>query len=228
MPKGHIFDLGDTSELMQKCGLENLPIELKAEKLANKKMQANHPYPAEVLRDLVKAINNPLAIFRSISHPGNKDFDGNYNYITSDKDGSFVIMTDIKHNGEFFILAISPKTFQDGRRIYSVRSIYPKNNRALLTWLADDWDDKNNKQNDKGNVKYLRQDFEQVWYTPNKYILRSRQEATKKKLRSKQQSNSADVRTELKYAANIVQLFKSPKYFEEKNKKKLPRMVRIC
>ena len=187
LPAGHIFDLGDTSELMGKVGLAGWPIEMKAERLNNKKQQENHPYPAETVKDLVDGINNPLGVFRSISHPN-----------------CFVILTDIKHDDMNFVVIIRPFT-KKGGNVYDVRSLYPKNNKALISWLAEDWDAENDKQYDNGNVLYLRPGFGKEWLEPTKF-----------KLRSKQRSNSAEVRTELNNAAKIAQLFESPNYFEEK------------
>ena len=190
LPKNHIFDLGDTSELMQKCGLENLPIELVASKLNDKRLQSNHVYDVNKLKDLVKAINNPLAVFRSLT-----------------RHNRFVIMTDIKDRRENFILAIE-KRYESSDWVYDVRSIYPKNPNGILSWLAEDWNEKEGKQFDNGNVKFLRSDFDRTWLTPTKY-----------ELRSKQPSNLAEVRSQLNHAAKLAQLFESPKYFEEKSAK---------
>ncbi|EJX01520.1 hypothetical protein EVA_10373, partial [gut metagenome] len=89
LPQGHIYQLGMASAVLQSAGLPNLPIELSASRLKDKSMQEEHPFELSEMRGLVEGVQNPLAVFRSATHIG-----------------SFVVLTEIEHQGKNFVVAI--------------------------------------------------------------------------------------------------------------------------
>jgi type II secretory pathway component PulC len=89
LPKGHIYKLGNAGDILQSASIPTLPIELLSSRLSDKSMQENHPFDLSEVKDLPKAIQNPLAAFRSATHIG-----------------SYVIMTEIKHKGKNFVMAL--------------------------------------------------------------------------------------------------------------------------
>ena len=120
LPKGHIYELGMPSAVLQSAGLPYLPIELAASRLSDKSMQENHPFELSEIEGLVEGVQNPLAVFRSATHVG-----------------SFVVLTEIQHNGRNFVAAIETNRRQGRIEINSVRSVYPKNNAQIANWIVE-------------------------------------------------------------------------------------------
>lgn len=121
LPKGHIYRLGKPSELLQAAGIPDLPIELAASRLSNKSMQENHPFELSEIENLPKAIQNPLAVFRSATHIG-----------------SYVVMTEIEHKGRNFVVAIQTNKAKGKIEINDIRSIhYRTSNSHMANWIEE-------------------------------------------------------------------------------------------
>ena len=120
LPQGHIYQLGHPSEALQAAGIPNLPIELAASRLSNKSMQANHPFELSEIENLPEAIQQPLAVFRSATHIG-----------------SYVVMTEIEHQGKNYVAAIQTHRKKGSLEINDIRSIYPKNNGQIANWIDE-------------------------------------------------------------------------------------------
>lgn len=120
LPKGHIYDLGMPSDTLLNAGLPNLPIEMAASRLSDKSMQENHPFDLSEIRNLPKAIQSPMAIFRSATRLG-----------------SFVVMTEIEHHGRNFVVAIQANRRKGRIEVNSIRSVYPKNNNQIANWVTE-------------------------------------------------------------------------------------------
>lgn len=175
LPKGYVYDLGMPSSILLSTGIPNLPIELVASRLSDKSMQENHPFDLNEVKDLPNAIQNPFAVFRSATHIG-----------------SNVILTNLKHGGRNYVVAI--ETNRKAGRIFvnSVRSVHYRNSMNIIGWIND------------GLADYMSEDFRNSWI-----------EETKNELLSKPQYNSADVRKKLISVANIVKDFENPNISEE-------------
>ena len=63
LPKGHRFELGMPSAELQSAGFPTLPISMRSSLLAKKAGAERHPFAPTDLRDLVNAIQKPIAIF---------------------------------------------------------------------------------------------------------------------------------------------------------------------
>ncbi|MDR3141847.1 MAG: hypothetical protein LBU37_09010, partial [Tannerellaceae bacterium] len=120
LPKGHNYKLGNAGEILQSALIPNLPIELQASRLNDKSMQENHPFDLSEVKDLPKAIQHPLAVFRSATHIG-----------------SFVIMTEIEHKGKNFVVALQANKKKGSIEINDIRSVYPKNNGQVANWIDE-------------------------------------------------------------------------------------------
>ena len=86
---------------MLAAGFPTMPIELSATRLSEKSRQANHIFKLSEVKDLVKEINNPIAIFRYGNNAKN-------------------VIVGIEHNGKYccpvnFKTAL--KTFQKPFRV---------------------------------------------------------------------------------------------------------------
>jgi hypothetical protein len=123
LPKGHVYSLGMPNDILRSAGLPNLPIEMSAERLAGKSQQANHPFELSETEGLPAAIQHPIAIFDSTK-----------------KDGSSVILTELKHGDSNFVAVLGVRQSDKQRKIdvevNSIRSLYPKTHiRGIIDWF---------------------------------------------------------------------------------------------
>ena len=121
LPKGHIYQLGNPSEILQDYGFPNMPIELSAAHLAEKAKAAHHQYSLEEVRDLVKAIHNPIAIFR---------------YGDATKAQNVII--EFEHEGKNFVVGVHFNQQRRGNVVSDIRGLYPKDNAEWLNWILQD------------------------------------------------------------------------------------------
>ena len=143
---GHVYKLGNPSDVLINAGIPDNPIEMAARRLVNKAMQENHPFLLEELKDLILAMSNPLAVFRSATHIG-----------------SNVIMTDLKHGSKNFVVAIETNRVQGKNMVNSIRSIHYRNSDLnIVGWIAD------------GLCDYLRADFKESWFMEMENELKSK------------------------------------------------------
>lgn len=125
LPKGHVFNLGDTNGALLCAGLPPLPLQLSANRLLNKSKQSNHVFDLKALMNLPSSVNNPIAVFKSKT-----------------VEGSFVVLIDQVFNNKNFVIAIevNKEVVKWGNGtiiINSARSIYPKDTYVdVLNWIA--------------------------------------------------------------------------------------------
>lgn len=121
LPKGHIYDLGMPNDTLLNAGLPNLPIEMAASRLSDKSMQENHPFDLSEIKNLPKAIQSPMAIFRSATRLG-----------------SFVVMTEIEHHGRNFVVAIQANRRKGRIEVNDIRSVhYRTSNSHIANWVTE-------------------------------------------------------------------------------------------
>ena len=177
LPKGHVYQLGEPSVILVSAGIDDLPIELAASRLVDKSMQENHPFDLSEVRDLVNAIQQPLAVFRSATHVG-----------------SFVVLTQIKHDDRNFVAAMTVNANKDKLDVNSIRSLHYRNSLNILGWIND------------GLANYISPSFNVDFI-----------DDIKRNLLSKPQYNSVEVRKKISDAANVVKSFENPKLPEPTN-----------
>jgi hypothetical protein len=128
LPKGHVYQLGKPGEALLEAGVADLPIELSAERLAykaNLNYRNKHPFDIAEVKNLPKAINEPIAIFKS----------------TKINDDSKIILTELRDkNGNNFVAVIKLRKGAQGRKnsleTNSITSIYPKDRiEEIINWL---------------------------------------------------------------------------------------------
>ncbi len=121
LPKGHIYQLGMPSDVLLSTGIANAPIQLNSQRLLDKSSNFGHDYELSEIKDLVKAINNPIAIFTY-----------------GDKSKAQNIVVEIQHEGKNFIVGLSIRPSVGGQvlDINSIRNVFPKDNAEWLNWIA--------------------------------------------------------------------------------------------
>ncbi|MBR2292085.1 MAG: hypothetical protein IJ868_07225 [Prevotella sp.] len=143
---GHVYKLGNPSEILIRAGLPDDPIEMASRRLVDKSLQSNHPFPLLELMNLVMAIQDPLIVFRSATHYG-----------------SYVLLTELCHSGKNFVVAIETNRTQGKMRVNSIRSIHYKDNPLnIINWIVENLAD------------YIRSDFYEKWFVPIKNELLSK------------------------------------------------------
>ena len=119
LPKGHIYQLGLPGEILRSTGIPALPIELSSTRLAEKAAQRNHEFNITDVKELPKAMQNPIAVFSY----GNKNKAQN-------------IIVEIERNGKSFVVGLHLNQNRRGLDINDIRGIFPKNNAEWLNWIT--------------------------------------------------------------------------------------------
>ena len=145
LPIGHIYKLGMPGMLLRASGFPNLPIELSSVRLLKKSMQENHIFDIIELRDLVKELNNPWAIFRY------NDFSKN-------------VIIGISHDDKQFLVGISLNYQKEGIEVSDIRSIFPKTTAKWLNWISQGKADYLDKEKIQTLIIQQRTNFAEVNY----------------------------------------------------------------
>ena len=121
LEKGHIYKLGMPSSLLLSTGIPNLPIQLNSKRLNEKATNFWHDFDLNDVKGLVKAIQNPIAIFSY----GNKEKAQN-------------LVLEISKDGKNFIVGLSLNPIVGGKHleINSIRNVFPKDNAEWLNWIS--------------------------------------------------------------------------------------------
>lgn len=117
LPQGHIYQIGMPGFILQSAGFPYLPIELSSTRLSKKASQENHIFDISEVKDLVKELNNPLAVFRYGDNAKN-------------------VIIGIEHNGKQFLVGVHFNQERNGLDISSIRGVFPKTNAKWLNWIV--------------------------------------------------------------------------------------------
>lgn len=119
LPMGHRFELGMPSAYLRSAGFPNLPISMRASLLKKKSQQPNHPFEPGDIRNLVEAIQNPIAIFH---------------YTKEDVRN---LIVDIEVNNKHFLVGVTLDYKAGDIEINSISGLFPKQNHEWLKWIQD-------------------------------------------------------------------------------------------
>ncbi|GHT12619.1 hypothetical protein AGMMS4956_07510 [Bacteroidia bacterium] len=120
LPKGHVYQMGMPQGILLSIGVPNMPIELIASRLTVKSTQENHIFNLTEVKDLPKAISNPIAVFSY-----------------GDKSKAVNIITEIEHNDNKFLVGMSLNPEVDGKKleINSIRNVFPRDTSNWVLWI---------------------------------------------------------------------------------------------
>ncbi len=121
LPEGHIYQMGMPGEILRSTGVPYLPIQMSAKKLQEKATMFGHDFELSEVRDLVKALQNPLAVFAY-----------------GDETKAQNIIVPLQKDGKNFIVGLSLNPVVGGRslEINSIRNVFPKDNAEWLNWIS--------------------------------------------------------------------------------------------
>lgn len=198
LPKGHVYELGNPSEVLLSAGLPNLPIEMAASQLAYKSSSGKHDFDLSEVMDLPNAISNPIAVFEY-----------------GDKKKAQNILTILEHNGDHFLVGMFIRPTVKGRvlEINSIRNVFPKNGLSIVRWIAGGKLTYADKKELLNFLDQQRTNYADVAFVlPDEQVKQEKAEVQDSVVKSKsnQQYNSVDVRKLFNLAANIIRSFENP------------------
>lgn len=113
----HIFELGMPNDVLKSTGFPDLPIELKASKLSEKANADWHKFDIADIKDLPKALQNPIAVFRYFGQGRN-------------------VITQLEIGGKQLLVGIHFNQKSNGIEINDIRGLFPKDNHEWLNWIT--------------------------------------------------------------------------------------------
>ncbi len=115
--------MGKPGKVLLSTGVPNLPIQMNAKRLQDKATMFDHDFNLSEVRDLVKALQHPLAVFAY-----------------GDKSKAQNIIVPLQKDGKNFIVGLSLNPTVGGRKleINSIRNVFPKDNSEWLNWINQD------------------------------------------------------------------------------------------
>ena len=121
LPIGHIYKMGKPGEVLLSTGVPNLPIQMSASRLKAKATSFGHDFDLSEVKNLVKALQNPIAVFAY-----------------GDKAKAQNIIIPLQKDGKNFIVGLSLNPTVNGKtlEINSIRNVFPKNNSEWLNWIS--------------------------------------------------------------------------------------------
>ena len=121
LEEGHVYKLGMPSDILLSTGVPNLPIQMSAQRLEDKATKFGHNFDIAEVKDLVNAIQKPIAIFEY-----------------GDRNKSQNLIVEIQKDGKNFIIGLSLNPVVKGKalEINSVRNVFPKDNAEWLNWIS--------------------------------------------------------------------------------------------
>ena len=119
VPIGTRFELGMPSKALESAGFPYLPISMRASLLSKKAGMERHPFEASDLRDLVKAMQMPIAIFKY------------------SKDNMRNLIVDVKHGDKHFLVGITLDYKAGDIEVNSVSGLFPKESHEWIKWIQD-------------------------------------------------------------------------------------------
>ena len=121
LPSNHIYQMGNPGQILRSTGLPDLPIQMNAKRLQDKATLFDHNFELYEVKDLVKALQNPLAVFSY-----------------GDKTKAQNIIVPLQKDGKNFIVGLSLNPTVGGKalEINSIRNVFPKDNSEWLNWIS--------------------------------------------------------------------------------------------
>ena len=119
LPQGHRFDLGMPSPELESAGFPRLPISMRSSVIGIKSNMTRHMFAPSDLKDLVKAIQKPIAVF------------------SYTKDNMRNMIVDLERGGKHFLVGVTLGYKGNGIEINSVSGLFPKDSHEWIKWIQD-------------------------------------------------------------------------------------------
>ena len=116
-PKGYRFELGAPSAELIEAGFPDLPIYMRSSLVSAKAGNEKHPFEASELKNLVKAIQRPIAVF-NYTKPNMKN-----------------LIVDIVKGNKHFLVGVTLNYKAGDIEINSVSGLFPKEDHEWINWI---------------------------------------------------------------------------------------------
>lgn len=163
LPSNHTYQLGKPSSILLSAGIPDFTIELRASQLVDKSRQYNHPFELSEVKDLVKAIQKPLVVFRSATHVG-----------------SHVVLTELGHGNRSFVAAMRVLNKGHKQRVEDIRSLHYRRAINIINWINENL------------ANYIKPTFKEEWFDKMRRELLSKPQYNPMEVR-KQLSSAANI-----------------------------------
>lgn len=117
LPIGYRFDLGMPSKWLQAAGFPELPISLRKSVIDNKSVLDRHLFEASDLKNLVYAIQRPIAVF-PYTKPNMRN-----------------VIVDLKRGSKHFLVGVTLNYKAGDVEINSVSGLFPRDTVDWLLWI---------------------------------------------------------------------------------------------
>ena len=116
--EGHVYEIGMPSAILLSTGFPNKPIQMRAKTLKDHSEAPRHSFNLEEVRDLVTAMQNPIAIF-----------------YYGDKNKAQNVILDIAQGEKHFLVGVHFNKDTNITEVSSIRGVFPKNSGEWLNWI---------------------------------------------------------------------------------------------
>lgn len=117
----YIFSLGRPSQILSSTGVPDLPIKMRQDvvkKVTGLDGKGRHNLPIELLYNLPRHINNPVAIFASDTQVDSK-----------------TLLLQFRHNNKPVMAALQLEVRQGNLEVNSIASVYERNEGEYVNWV---------------------------------------------------------------------------------------------
>lgn len=123
LPVNFIYELGMPSEILKSTGFPNEPIQLSARQLLTKSKQERHPFPISSVKNLVYAIQDPIAVFAY-----------------GDKSKTQNVIIELTFRSKNYLVGVHFNSSVNNSSILvsNIRGLFPKDNIEWLNWIAQE------------------------------------------------------------------------------------------
>lgn len=122
LPIGFIYELGMPGDILRSTGFPYEPIQLSAKQLAAKAKHKDHPFSLNAVKNLVLAIQDPVAVFVY----GNAELSQN-------------VIAELQYRGKNFLVGVHFNTPNaNSIRVSNIRGLFPKDNAEWLNWIVQE------------------------------------------------------------------------------------------
>ena len=132
-------------KILLSAGVPNMPIEMSSTRLEEKSKQDNHPFEISELKNLVKELQSPIAVFKYGNNAKN-------------------VIISIDYQGKQFLVGIHFNQNRNGIEVSSIRGIFPKTNAKWLNWIVQGKADYLNKEKIQALIDKQRTNLADVEY----------------------------------------------------------------
>lgn len=207
LTKGHIYQLGMPSKILRSCGFPDMPIELSSTNLAEHARKTHHPFELEDVKDIVRALQSPIAVFSY-----------------GDKVKSQNVIVEIQKEDRNFLVGVHFNQNRRGLIVSDIRGIFPKDNAEWLNWISQGKSLYLNKEKIQALIDKQRKTLAEVEYLDLNSVTKVIKDFENPTLEAEKNTENISFRLSSQSDATLSRIEQeSSKTYEEITKIELPK-----